>query len=178
MNTKTHSSTLMHEQINLGTERDLKFTYLGTCCTPEEQQAFVRLFRQYCDVFVWTCDDLKTYNTQIIQHIIPIKEGIKSFQQKLKKFHRSLEPLIQKELTKLLDAQSIYMVRHSTCVSNLVPVRKKPGEICLCVDFRNLNWPWTKTTTLCRLWRTSCRQYLEQKFSLSLTDFPDITKFW
>jgi hypothetical protein len=28
---------------------------------------------------------------------------------------------------------------HSTWVSNLVPVRKKSGEIRLCVDFRNLN---------------------------------------
>ncbi len=33
----------------------------------------------------------------------------------------------------------IFPVRHSTWVANLVPVRKKNGEIRLCVDFRNLN---------------------------------------
>jgi hypothetical protein len=43
------------------------------------------------------------------------------------------------ELKKLLDAKIIFQVRHSTWVANLVPVRKKSGEIRLCVDFRNLN---------------------------------------
>ena len=42
-------------------------------------------------------------------------------------------------MKKLLDARIIFKVRHSKWVSNLVPVRKKYGEIRLCVDFRNLN---------------------------------------
>ena len=39
----------------------------------------------------------------------------------------------------MLDAKIIFKVRHLEWVSNLVPVRKKSGEIRLCVDFRNLN---------------------------------------
>jgi len=89
-NTKTHSSTLMHKQINLGIERDLKFVNLSMCCTPEERQAFVQLFKQYHDVCAWTHDDLKTYDMRIIQDIIPIKEGVKSFQKNLKNVHPSL----------------------------------------------------------------------------------------
>ena len=53
--------------------------------------------------------------------------------------HPKLEPLIQSEVKKLLDAKIIFKVRHSKWVSNLVPVRKKSGELRLCVDFRNLN---------------------------------------
>ena len=53
--------------------------------------------------------------------------------------HPKLEPLIQNEVKKLLDAKIIFRVRHSEWVANLVPVRKKSGEIKLCVDFRNLN---------------------------------------
>ena len=53
--------------------------------------------------------------------------------------HPKLEPLIQNEVKKLLDAKIIFKVRHSEWVSNMVPVRKKYGEIRLCVDFRNLN---------------------------------------
>jgi hypothetical protein len=34
----------------------------------------------------------------------------------------------------------IYHVCYSQWVSNLVPVRKKTGDIRLCVDFRPLNW--------------------------------------
>jgi hypothetical protein len=39
----------------------------------------------------------------------------------------------------MLDAKIIVPLRYSDWVANLVPVRKKSGEICLCVDFRNLN---------------------------------------
>jgi hypothetical protein len=39
----------------------------------------------------------------------------------------------------LLDAQIIFNVRQSTWVSNMVPVRKKLGEIKICINFRNRN---------------------------------------
>ena len=82
---------------------------------------------------------MKTYDTNIIQHIIPIKFGSKPYQQPLMKMHPKLKPLIQSEVKKLLDARIIFKVRHSEWVSNLVPVRKKYREIRLCVDFTNLN---------------------------------------
>lgn len=43
------------------------------------------------------------------------------------------------ELTMLRDAEIINPIRHSSWVSNLVPVRKNNGDIKVCVDFRNLN---------------------------------------
>jgi hypothetical protein len=49
-----------------------------------------------------------------------------------------LLPTIEKEVRKLLDAQIIIPLRYFEWVSNLVPVRKKNGEIRLCVDFMNL----------------------------------------
>ena len=79
------------------------------------------------------------YDTHIIQHIIPIKAGVNPFQQQLRKTHPKLEPLIQSEVKKLLDAKIIFKVRHSKWIANLVPVRKNSGEIRLCVNFRNLN---------------------------------------
>jgi hypothetical protein len=39
---------------------------------------------------------------------------------------------------KLLDSQIIIPLRYFEWVENLVPVRKKSGEIRLCVDFKNL----------------------------------------
>ena len=50
-----------------------------------------------------------------------------------------LLPLIEKEVKKLFDAKIIVSLRFSKWLANLVPVRKKSGEIRLCVDFRNLN---------------------------------------
>ena len=50
-----------------------------------------------------------------------------------------LLPLIEKEIKKLFEAKIIVSLRFSKWLANLVPVRKKSGEIRLCVDFRNLN---------------------------------------
>ena len=47
--------------------------------------------------------------------------------------------MIEKEVKKLLDAKIIVPLRYYEWVANLVPVRKKNGEIRLCVDFRSLN---------------------------------------
>ena len=50
-----------------------------------------------------------------------------------------LLPLIEKEIKKFLATKIIVPLRYSKWVANLVVVRKKSGEIRLCVDFRNLN---------------------------------------
>jgi hypothetical protein len=47
--------------------------------------------------------------------------------------------LIEKQVKNLFDAKIIVSLRFSKWVANLVPVRKKSGEIRLCVDFQNLN---------------------------------------
>jgi hypothetical protein len=102
---------------------------IGKTMSKEERKDYLKLFRQYQDVFAWSYKDLKTYDTHIIQHTIPLKLEMKPFHQKLRKYHLSLEPLMYQELRKLLDARIIFQVRHSAWVGNLVSVRKKSGEI-------------------------------------------------
>lgn len=50
-----------------------------------------------------------------------------------------IEPLMRKELSKLIENNIIFSIKHSSWLTNLVPIRKKNGEIRLCVDFRDLN---------------------------------------
>jgi hypothetical protein len=90
-------------------------------------------------VFAWTYEDLRTYDTSVIEHKIPLKEEANPFRQKLRQINPMLLPIMEREVKKLLDAQIIVPLRYSEWVANLVPVRKKNGEIRLCVDFRNLN---------------------------------------
>ena len=78
-NVKIHSSTLQFEMINLGTETNPKYVNLDKCCSPAERDKFVSLFKQYKDVFAWTYEDLKTHDTSIIKHVIPIRAGIKPY---------------------------------------------------------------------------------------------------
>jgi hypothetical protein len=78
-----------------------------------ERKFCLKLFREYQDVFAWSYRELKIYDTRIIQHTIPLKYGVKSFQLELGKYHPSLETLMYQELKKLLDAKIILQVRHS-----------------------------------------------------------------
>ena len=121
-----NSSSMQHEMVNLGSEAKPKYFNLGKCCSLGERCKFIKLFQQYKDIFAYMYEDLNNYDTRINQHTIPIKTWEKPFKQQLRKMHLKLEPLI-------------FKVRNFEWVANLVPVRKKSGEIRLCVEFRNLN---------------------------------------
>ena len=108
---------------------------LGLGLAPKEKLAFVQLLKQYKSVFAQNYDDLKSYDTSIIQHTIPMIADEKPIQQKPRKIHPNLESQIKSKLNKLLKAKIIFPVRHSRWASNLVPARKKNGDIRICIDF-------------------------------------------
>jgi len=91
--------------------------------------------KDFLDVFAWSYEDLKFYDTKVIRHVIPKKYDQKPFKHKLRRINPSLLPLIEKEVRKLFDFKIIVSLRFSKWLANLVPVRKKSGEIRLCVDF-------------------------------------------
>jgi len=126
-------------ECNIGTHEEPKFVKLSSSLTREQRAEYTELLREFADVFAWTYEDLKTYDTSFIEHKIPLKEEVRPFRQKLRQINPMLLPVMEKEVKKLLDAQIIVPLRYSEWVANLVPVRKKSGEIRLCVDFRNLN---------------------------------------
>ena len=127
------------EDVNVGTEEELKIVNLSTKLSIKAKEKYVKLLKQYSNVFSLSYDDLKVYDTNVIRHTIPLKENEKPFKQKLRRVNPFLLPLIDKEIKKLFDAKIIVCLRHSRWLANIVPVRKKNGEIRLCIDFRNLN---------------------------------------
>ena len=71
-NTKIRSSSLRYEVVNLSTKQNPQNINLGKICTHAERATFMKLFKEYKDVFMWTYEDLKNYDTKIIQHVIPL----------------------------------------------------------------------------------------------------------
>eukprot|EP00253_Pinus_taeda_P010678 PITA_10678 len=140
-NSKLQSSTLNYELVNLGTDTKPQNINLGLALAPKEKLAYICLLRQYKSLSAWNYNELKTYDTSIIQHTIPMIDDEKPIEQKLRKVHPNLENQIKFELNKLLKSKIIFLVRHSKWVSNMVPIRKKNGDIRICIDFRNLKKP-------------------------------------
>jgi hypothetical protein len=127
------------DECNIGTERDPKFVKLSSNLSREQRDEYAKLLKEFADVFAWTYEDLRTYDTSVIEHKIPLKEEAKPFRKKLRQINPTLMPIMEREVKNMLDAQIIIPLRYSEWVANLVPVRKKNGEIRICVDFQNLN---------------------------------------
>jgi hypothetical protein len=53
-NTKIGSSCPMYETINLGTLENPKNINLGKTISKEERKSYLKLFREYQDVFAWS----------------------------------------------------------------------------------------------------------------------------
>ncbi len=124
---------------NLGTTKDLRFVKIFKALSGKQRAKYEKPLQNFFDIFAWKYDDLKTFDEDVIQHRIPLKENIKPHQKKLRQINPLLMPIMEKEVKKLLDAKIIVPLRYSDWVANLVPMRKRNGEIRLCVVFRNLN---------------------------------------
>jgi hypothetical protein len=98
---------------------------LEIICTPKEFYQYTTLLREYFYSFAWSYDDLKAYDETIFQHIIPLKEGTKSFKQKLRIINPKLNPLVKIEIEKLKKVGINFPIRHSKWLSSPVIVRKK-----------------------------------------------------
>jgi hypothetical protein len=90
-------------------------------------------------VFTCTYDDFKAYDKTVFQHIIHLREESKPVKKKIRMMNPNLKPMVKIELEKLKKEIIIYPIRKPEWISNPVFVRKKTGEIRMCVDFRDLN---------------------------------------
>jgi hypothetical protein len=72
------------EYCDIGTKEDPKIVKLSKYLPSQVKSKYVELLKQYKDVFAWSYDDLRTYDTSVIEHKIPLKHGIKPFRQKLR----------------------------------------------------------------------------------------------
>jgi hypothetical protein len=55
-------------QCNIGTESEPKFVKLLRSLTEEKRYEYIGLLGEFADVFAWTYEDLKTYDTYVIEH--------------------------------------------------------------------------------------------------------------
>ena len=67
------------EDFNIGTTNDLKYIKISKNMPEKARVEYLALLKKYTKVFSWRYQDLKVYDTYVIQHTIPIKEDAKPF---------------------------------------------------------------------------------------------------
>ena len=79
---------------NIGMEDFPKIIKLSKKLSIETKKKYIELMKKYFDVFSWRYEYLKECDTSIMQHIILVKLGEKTFRKKLRRINPMLLPLI------------------------------------------------------------------------------------
>jgi len=75
----------------------------------------------------------------VVVHKLAVSEGVKRVKQPQRRFRPKLTIQINAEVDKLIRANFICEVQYPIWLANIVLVRKKNGQLQICVDSRNLN---------------------------------------
>ena len=127
------------KEINLGAELgSQKPVLISSQLTIQEKEQLVTLLKEYMDVFAWTYDEMPGLDLGLVVHGLNVDPGVKPVIQPARVFHTDVETQIT-QVKKLLAAGFIKPIQHPKWLSNVVPVKKKNGQIRCCVDFCNLN---------------------------------------
>jgi hypothetical protein len=90
-------------------------------------------------MFVWSYEAMPGIIPCIVEHDIRTYLDAKPIRQHLRVVNPWKAPAIKEKVEKLLNVGFIYLVPLIEWVSNPIPVNKKQGTICVCMDFHDLN---------------------------------------
>jgi hypothetical protein len=113
--------------------------FVGVDCSPEEIQIYKNLFKELCDVFSWSYEEMPGIDPKLVEHEITTYPDAKPVRQKLHLVNPKKAVAINIEVEKLLKAGFIYPIHLTQWVSNPMPVNKKQGTIHVCTYFHDLN---------------------------------------
>lgn len=86
------------EDVNIGSAENPKMVKLSKALPPQVKAKYISFLSSFTDVFAWDYSDWKSYDTSIIQHVIPLKPNQKPFRQKIRGINPNLLPSIEKEV--------------------------------------------------------------------------------
>ncbi|GAU51646.1 hypothetical protein TSUD_414680 [Trifolium subterraneum] len=127
------------EVINLGSEEDKKEVRIGALLDADVKNRLTELLKEYVDVFAWSYQDMPGFDTDIVEHRLPLKPECPPVKQKLRRTHPDLAVKIKEEVQKQIDAGFLVTCEYPQWLANIVPVPKKDGKVRMCVDYRDLN---------------------------------------
>ncbi|KAL0409614.1 UNVERIFIED_CONTAM: Transposon Tf2-12 polyprotein [Sesamum radiatum] len=99
------------KELNLGTIEEPRPIFVSALLSPEEEEQYFKTLGGYRDVFAWTYKEMPGLDPKVAIHHLGIRHGTRLVKE----------------------------VKYPTWISSIVSVKKKNGQIRICVDFRDLN---------------------------------------
>ena len=128
------------EEVDLGSgSQELRPISISASLTEKKKSELMLLLKEFKDVFAWDYSEMPGLDPGLVAHTLNVDPKAKPVAQPARIFHTEIERQIVREVQKLLAAGFIKPIQHPRWLSNIVPVKKKNGQIRCCVDFKNLN---------------------------------------
>jgi hypothetical protein len=112
---------------------------IGTEVSKEEEDKLLQFLRHNQDVFAWSKSDLTGVHRSVIEHALDTDPKIKPKLQRQRPMSDDRVKSAEAKVQKLLDVRIIREVQYPVWVANVVIVLKKNGNMCMCIDFTELN---------------------------------------
>ena len=127
------------KELNLGTNENPRPIYVSMLLSSSEEKSYFELLLDYKVLFAWSYKEMPSLNPKVVVHQLLVKHGVRSIKQAKKRFRLELISQIETEIDKLIEVGFIKEVKYPAWIANIVSVKKKNGQIRVCVDFKYLN---------------------------------------
>lgn len=127
------------EAVDIGPGDRPRPTYVSKKLNPDFKTQLVDLLKEYSDCFAWKYYEMPGLDRSIVEHQLPIKPGYRPYAQPPRKIDAKILDEVKVEIERMAEVGFIRPCRYSTWISSIVSVRKKSGQLRLCIDFRDLN---------------------------------------
>ena len=82
--------------------------HIGANCSLEEIAIYTSLFKELCDVFFWSYEEMPGINPSIVEHAIQTYPNARPIRQNLRPVNPRKEEVVKAKVEKLLKASFIY----------------------------------------------------------------------
>ena len=118
--------------------------YIEAECSHAEIEEYTELFKELCDIFAWSYNEMPRIDPHIVEHEIKTYPNAKPVRQRLRAVNPRKAPAIKAEIEKLLKSSFIYLVPLMEWVSNPIVMERNSyglGYHNKHLDSRNQSFP-------------------------------------
>jgi hypothetical protein len=126
-------------EVNLGTIEEPEPIFISAVLSLEEREEYIKCLTQNKDCFAWTYKQMPGLERSIAEHHLSLDSTVKPVKQGPRHMNPQVRAGVMEEIARLKAVNFIEPVTYTQWLSNVVPVKKKNGQIRVCVDFRDLN---------------------------------------
>ena len=92
------------EEVDIGPRNKPRPIFISKKLDPALREEMIALLKEYRDCFAWDYTEMPGLDRSIVEHRLPLKKGLRPFQQRARQMKAEVLEEVKKEVEKMLDA--------------------------------------------------------------------------